>query len=103
MFELIFMIILGLVFLFVGWRIWKREQITLIHKNHYTKVSENNKKPYTEKIGKACILMGIGMMLTGIVDFMTKTAYGWILFGICFVWGIVIIFKAQKKYNKGLF
>ena len=43
------------------------------------------------------------MMLTGIVDFMTKTAYGWILFGICFVWGIVIIFKAQKKYNKGLF
>lgn len=103
MFELILMIILGLVFLFVGWRMWKKEQITLIHKYHYTKVSENDKKPYTEKMGKACILMGIGMMLTGIVDFATKTVYGWIFFVICFIWGMVIIIKAQKKYNNGLF
>lgn len=59
MFELILMLLIGLFFDFLGWRIWKREQITLIHEYHYTKVTEKDKKPYTEKIGKACMIMGM--------------------------------------------
>lgn len=103
MFELIFLILIGSIFLFLGWRIWKKEQITLIHDYHYTNVSEKDKKIYTEKMGKACIIIGIGIILTGIIDFISNTAYGWIFFGIFFVWGLIIIFMAQKKYNGGLF
>lgn len=51
MFELILMISMGLLFIFLGWRIWKKEQITLIHSYHYTKVAEKDKKAYTEKNG----------------------------------------------------
>ena len=97
------MILIGSIFLFLGWRIWKKEQITLIHDYHYTNVSEKDKKFYTEKMGKACIIIGIGIILTGIIDFISKTAYGWIFFGIFFMWGLIIIFMAQKKYNGGLF
>lgn len=93
---------LGLIFIFIGWRIWKKEQITLIHDYHYARVAEKNKKSYTEKMGKACIIMGIGMILWGIIDFVSKASYGWICFGIFFVWGLVMIFMAQKKYNGGL-
>ena len=103
MFEFILMIIIGLFFIFLGWRIWKKEQITLIHDYHYTKVTERNKKPYTEKVGKACSIMGIEMILIGIIDFISVTAYGWICFGIFFVWGLIMMFIAQKKYNGGLF
>lgn len=103
MFILSFMVILGLIFIFIGWRIWKKEQITLIHSYHYTKVSENDKKPYTEKMGKACILMGLGIILTEIFNFATRTTYGWVVFVISFVWGMIIIIKVQKKYNNGLF
>lgn len=103
MFELILTIIIGLIFIFLGWRIWKKEQITLIHDYHYTNVIEENKKPYTEKMGKACTIMGIGIMLTGIIDFISKTAYGWICFGIFFASGLTMMFIAQKKYNGGLF
>lgn len=103
MFELILILVIGLLFIFLGWRIWKKEQITLIHDYHYTKITERDKKPYTEKMGKACIIMGIGMILTGIIDFISKTAYGWICFGIFFVWGLIMMFIAQKKYNGGLF
>lgn len=103
MFELILMMFLGFLFLILGWRIWKKEQITLIHSYHYTKVSEDDKKFYTEKMGKGIIVVGIGMILTGIIDFITNTSYGWIFFGICFVWGFIIILRAQKNYNGGLF
>ncbi|TCT17193.1 uncharacterized protein DUF3784 [Natranaerovirga pectinivora] len=96
------MAILGMIFIFIGWRIWKKEQISLIHSYHYTRVSENDKKPYAEKMGKAFILMGIGMILTEIVNFVTKTTYGWVIFVISFVWGTVMFFKAQKKYNNGV-
>jgi preprotein translocase subunit Sss1 len=97
------MIGFGVVFLFLGWRIWKKEQITLIHSYHYKKVSEKDRKPYTEKMGKGCMIIGVGMLLAGIVDFETKTTYGWICFGLCFISAMVIMIKAQIKYNKGLF
>lgn len=103
MVELILMIGLGILFIFLGWRIWKKEQITLIHAYHYKKVSEEDKKPYTEKMGKGCMLIGVGMLLAGIVDYTTKTSYGWIFFGVCFISAMVIIIIAQNKYNKGLF
>ncbi|MBU3114436.1 DUF3784 domain-containing protein [Clostridium lacusfryxellense] len=92
----------GLYFIFIGWRIWKKEQITLIHDYHYTGVAEKDKKSYTEKTGKACIIMGIGMILMmGIIIFTSNTSYGVICFGIFFVWGLVMMFMAQKKYNGG--
>ncbi|MBZ9685486.1 DUF3784 domain-containing protein [Clostridium estertheticum] len=105
--ELIVMMLIllpvGLYFIFIGWRIWKKEQITLIHDYHYTGVAEKDKKSYTEKVGKACIIMGIGMILMmGIIKFTSNTAYGVICFGIFIVWGLIMIFMAQKKYNGGL-
>jgi hypothetical protein len=101
--ELIIMLVSGGIFLVLGWRIWKKEQITLIHSYHYTKVSQTDKKFYTEKMGKGIIVIGIGMIATGIFEFLTSTSYGWIFFGIGFVWGFTIIILAQKKYNGGLF
>jgi preprotein translocase subunit Sss1 len=96
------LLVIGLALIFIGWRIWKKEQITLIHDYHYTRVAEKDKKSYTEKMGKACIIMGIGMILMGIINFISKTAYGWIFYGIFIVWGLIMIFMAQKKYNGGL-
>lgn len=103
MIELILMIGLGMLFIFLGWRIWKKEHIKLIHAYHNKKVSEEDKKPYTEKMGKGCMLIGVGMLLEGIVDYTTKTSYGWIFFGVCFISAMVIIIIAQTKYNNGLF
>lgn len=75
--KLILMIPLRLLSIFLGWRIWKEEQITLIHDYNYTRVAEEDNKPYTERIGKACIIIGIGSILTGIINFVTNTTYGW--------------------------
>lgn len=66
-------------------------------------MNETDKKPYTEKMGKACIVVGCGTILTGTVDFITNTFYGWIFFGISFICGLIIMILAQIKYNGGLF
>lgn len=101
--ELILLPILGVVFIYLGYLIWKKEKITLIHSYHYTKVNEQDKKPYTELMGKGVLMIGIGMILTGIIDYITKTAYGWFVFAVFFIFGFAIIIKAQKKYNGGFF
>lgn len=103
MFELVLMVLLGLLFLYLGWRIWKRKEITLIISHHYQKVSKEDKKDYTEEIGKSIAFMGIGMILTGIIDFITNTVYGWLFFTIFFILGFIKMVKAQKKYNDGIF
>ena len=55
------------------------------------------------EVGKACLIMGIGMILMiGIIKFTSNTAYGLICFGIFFVCGLVMMFMTQKKYNGGL-
>ncbi len=103
MVELILLVVAGSLFVLLGWRIWKKEQITLIHDYHYTKVTQADKKPYTEKMGKATVLMGTGMYLAGGIDFVFHTTYGWFVFGVCFVLGILIMVLAQIKYNHGIF
>lgn len=103
MLTLIFLLCLGFLFLFLGYRIWKKEQINLIHSYHYTKVSEEDKKPYTERIGKACILIGMGILLMGLIDYFTGSTWGWICFLISFTIGFGMMIKAQKKYNNGFF
>ncbi|MGL4736053.1 MAG: DUF3784 domain-containing protein [Cellulosilyticaceae bacterium] len=103
MFKLLFLVIMALVFIYMGWRMWKKEQITLIHRYHYQKVAKEDRKPYVEQIGKATILIGIGILSEGVIGFVSGTAYGWICFGICFALALIKMYKAQKKYNGSLF
>lgn len=103
LFTFIIMLLVGFLFLYLGWKIWKKEQITLIHDYHYTNVTEENKSAYTQNIGKALTLMGIGTLLTGVINVVTSTAYGWAVFAVCFVGGLIHMVMTQKKYNHGIF
>ena len=97
--ELIVLLIIGIIFLIVGWFIWKREKINLIHDYHYKNVAETDKKEYTALMGKGAIIIGIGIILTGIIDFITQTGWGWTAFGVCFVSGFGLMVYAGMKYN----
>ncbi len=102
-FELTFLLIVGALFFYVGWEIWKKKKISLIHEYHHKKVKEEDKKPYTAQIGKALLSVGVGLVLTGVIDFLTNTLYGWWIFAIAFCVGVIRVIYAQMKYNHGLF
>lgn len=101
--ELIFWLLIAVLFGCLGWKLWKREQIALLHDYHYQKVKDTDRKPYTALMGKAMLLIGTGAALAGIIDFATDTLYGWYFFGICFCVGLMIMIYAQIKYNHGIF
>ena len=100
LFELILLLILGTVFLILGFIIREKEKIDLINSLHSDKVSEENKGAFTALMGKGMIIIGTGMFLTGIIDYFTHTTSGWIAFGICFAVGLFLFIFATKKYNK---
>lgn len=81
----------------------EQSKLTLIHDYHYKKVKDTNKKAYTSQMGKAMLVMGTGIILTGIIDFLTATQYGWCFLGIGFTIGLVMMIRAQIKYNHGIF
>lgn len=83
-FELFFLLIVGILFFCLGWEIWKKEKISLIHDYHHKKVKDSDKKAYTTIMGKSLLIIGVGIILTGVIDFITHTLYGWWIFGIAF-------------------
>lgn len=101
--EFVVTIIAGVILLVLGWQIWKNEKITLIHSYHYKNVRDENKKAYTTEIGMAAIIIAIGIILTGIVDYTTQSVYGWYVFLFSFSVGVILIIHAQIKYNGGIF
>ncbi len=54
-------------------------------------------------MGQSLITISIGSVLAGVINYITKTAYGWLVFMLFFAVGIVIMNKAQKKYNGSWF
>ena len=104
--DIIVIVILGaiaLLFLWLGYLIWIKEKINLIHAYHYTKVKETDKKVYTSIMGKAMIVMGIGMMLSDILFVIMRTEKCIVVFVILLIVGLIMMTYAQIKYNRGIF
>ena len=101
--PLLIMLGVALLFISLGFMIWKKQKITLIHSYHYEKVKEENIELYTKGIGQGIIIIGMGCAFTGIFNYICNSSGGWIFFGLAFFYGMLIIIKTQNKYNGGLF
>ena len=93
------LLVIGFVFMVVGYRLWKKEQITLLHNYHYDKVEKNNKKAFCTMSGIGVIIIGIGISVTGVIVYITDSALSFIPFGIGFAVGLTLLIMAGRKYN----
>lgn len=91
--------VLALIFIYLGWLIWKKEKITLLHSYHYDKVSQSNKKLFCKISGWGVLLIGIGLLVTAIMIGITDSALSFIAFALGFVVGLVLLIYAGVKYN----
>lgn len=91
--------VLALIFIYLGWLIWKKEKITLLHSYHYDKVSPTNKKLFCKISGWGVLLIGIGLLVTAIMIGITDSALSFIAFALGFVVGLVLLIYAGVKYN----
>lgn len=104
--NILFLLIMGLcsiLFYVLGYLLWRKEKINIMHSYHYTKVKDVDKKAYTSIMGKALIMMGIGMSISGIIGLIIDSAKCGIPFAISFIIGIGMMVYGQMKYNHGIF
>ena len=88
----------GILCIVLGFLIWKKQKISLIHDYHYRNVKEEDVPSYTRQIGSGLIIIGSGILLTGMLDLLNSSLW-WIPLIIGFSLGLIVIIKAQKKYN----
>ena len=90
--------IVGILCIVLGFLIWKKQKISLIHDYHYRNVKEEDVPSYTRQIGSGLIIIGSGILLTGMLDLLYSSLW-WAPLIIGFSLGLIVIIKAQKKYN----
>ena len=91
---------LGAVFCTVGYLIGKKERISLLHAQHYDKVMPENRKAFCRMSGWGIASVGIGLLITSVIIGITDSAWSFMAFAIGFAFGLLLLIRAGKKYNR---
>ena len=75
------------------------KKLSVLHDYHYKNVKQEDIPAYSRAMGIGLILIGAGICLTGVINLLTRSALCWIAFVAGFTAGMIIMGKAQKKYN----
>ena len=107
--ENIATIIVGIVCIIIG--ITNRKgNISTLHSYHRNRVSEEDRLPFGKMVGLGMMIVGVGLILMGVLNFIAATlqndiftfiGMGAMILGL--VVGLGISFYAMIKYNKGIF
>lgn len=92
--------VIGIVFITLGYLMWKKEKITLLHSYHYEKVSPSDKKVFCKISGWGVVSIGIGLLVTAVIIGITDSVLSFIAFALGFVAGLVLLIYAGAKYNR---
>ncbi len=87
-----------------------RGNISSLHSYHRHRVSEEDRIPFGKQVGLGTIIVGIGIIASGILssvtlytenDLFISIGTAFLIVGI--IVGLVMCFRAMMKYNKGIF
>ena len=107
--ETIVTVVLGIVFIIIG-IVNMSGNISLLHSYHRKRVAEEDKKPMGRVVGLGMLIIGGGMIpsgiLFGIAELTSKAAFsvaGGVLLAVSMTVGLILNLYGIIKYNKGLF
>ena len=90
----------GIISFAVGWLLWKKEKISLLHNYHVERVSEENKSAFCRLSGLGMIVIGISLLMTALVLGITESAWSFLCFAAGFAVGLAMLIAAGIKYNR---
>ncbi len=101
--------VVGIVLIVIGIS-QTRGNLSMLHSYHRKRVKEADKKPFGKLVGLGSIIIGSGIIIAGVLSFIAKTfalrvldIVSLIVIGLSLIAGLIIIFYAMIKYNKGIF
>ena len=77
--------------------------IASIHWYHRRKVTKENQNPYCLWMGIGTLIIGVGMIASGVIQVFAGIEVGAIFIAVSVVIGLILMLYAQFKYNRGLF
>ncbi len=102
LFSLIVIPVSLLAFYF-GYQIKSKQRISLIHDYHWKNVKDQDIKPYTSFMGIGQYAIAIGCLTSGVLGLFFSTIIIILPVFLGIIIGFIIMYKAQKKYNSGMF
>lgn len=90
----------GVIIAVMGWLIWKKEKLSLIHDYHVDKVSAKNRPAFCKLSGTGLIVIGVGLLITAVILGITDSAYSFLCFAVCYATGLAMLITAGAKYNR---
>ena len=107
--ESIVTLIVGIIIIVLG-ILNTKGNISFLHSYHTKNVKEEDRLPFGKKVVLGTIILGIGLILMGVLSFLSDILtlpillyIGFGVMGVGIVVGLIIIFGAMIKYNKGIF
>lgn len=92
--------LVGILCLVLGYLLWRKQRITLIHSYHYPYVKQEDVPAYTRGMGQALLLLGAAILLTGVINWASGTVWGFAAFGAGFLVYVVWVLRLQRRYNR---
>ena len=97
-FGVIIDLAVGALLIILGVLLWKKQKITLLHDYHYKHVKKEDIPAYTGQMGMGLMIIGAGICITGLLS-LGNSPLWWVPLAAGFVLGIILMYRAQKKYN----
>ena len=100
LFAVLLVAVIGAVILLLGWLIWKKEKITLLHDYHYSKVSDADLPAFCMYSGIGLLTVGVGLIVTAVLLFLTDSAWSFLIFASGMLAGLGLLVYAGRRYNR---
>ena len=91
-------LIIAAVFVVLGLLVWIKQKVSVLHEYQYKYVKREDIPAYTRQIGMGLVIIGAGIGVTGILNLL-YSAFWWVPLLLGFVIGLIVIIRAQKKFN----
>ena len=98
-FAFIMELLIGIVCIVPGVLLWEKQILSILHEHQYKNVKQADIPAYTKQMGIGLIVIGIGIIMTGLLNLFYST-FWWIPLLAGFIVGLTTMCLAQKKYNK---
>lgn len=100
--ECMFEILVGIFLIYIGYQIGWRGNIRLLHSYHYLNVSEQDVKPFTQKVGIGTIVIGAGILVMPLINWLIGSEIGYYIGAASMAIGVILMICTIIKYNGAL-
>ena len=100
--ELVLQIVIGFALIVIG-ILNIKGNVSMLHSYHTKRVKDEDILPFGKRVGTGSIIVGISIVLAGLVSILNYEIISNVIIGVGLGIGLIIIFSAMIKYNKGIF